>query len=245
MLKEWRCDLHIHSCLSPCGEQEMVPTRILEEAKNKGLNLIGISDHNSIENVLTFKKAGERFGIEVIGGIEIASEEEVHILGFFDNIEQLLKIQEIVYQNLSGLNNSDFFGEQIIIDEKDERIGINEKLLIGATKLKIGEIVDIIHNLEGLAIASHIDRESFSIIGQLGFIPDDLKLDAVEVSQNYKPQTTNYKLQNLPIVSFSDAHNLKDIGKCVTTFFVEDITINELKETLKNGRFIITYPGYS
>lgn len=249
MLKEYRGDLHIHSCLSPCGEKDMTPKNIIESAKNRGLNLIGISDHNSCENVSAVLKMGEKLGIKVLGGVEITTEEEVHILGFFDNISQVLKIQEIIYQNLDGENDKDLFGEQLIVNEDDKVVGENKKLLISATKLKLNSVINLIQSYGGISIASHIDRQTFSIISQLGFIPEDLKLDAVEVSPNYKPQTTapkgHPKLQNLPIVSFSDAHKLEDIGKCVTTFFVDDVTINELKGALNYGRFIITYPGYS
>lgn len=245
MLKEYRGDLHIHSCLSPCGEKDMTPKNIIEMAKNKGLNLIGITDHNSCENVSAVLKVGEKLGIKVLGGVEITTEEEVHILGFFDNISQVLKIQEIIYQNLDGENDKDLFGEQLIVDEDDKVVGENKKLLISATKLKLEQVLNLVQEFGGISIASHIDRQTFSIISQLGFIPEDLKLDAVEVSPNYKPQITNYKLQNLPIVSFSDAHKLEDIGKCVTTFFVDDVTINKLKGELNYGRFIITYPGYN
>lgn len=245
MLKKFIGDLHIHTCLSPCGENEMTPKRITEVAKKKGLDFIGISDHNSTENVLAVKRCGKELGIKVMGGIEITSIEEVHILGFFDDDSSLMKIQEIVYENLSDEENDEtLFGKQIIIDENDGIKGVNKRLLISATKLKIDKIVDIIHNLDGLAIASHVDRESFSIIGQLGFIPKELKLDAVEVSPLFRSQPRiKYGVevspvsstgQNLPIVSFSDAHRLEEIGTAKTTFFLQEITLEEIKKALLN-----------
>jgi len=240
MLKEFIGDLHIHTCLSPCGDKDMVPTRIVKEAQNLGLNFIGISDHNSVENIFAVKKVGEKFGVKVLGGIEITSEEEVHILAFFDEDWSLVKIQEIVYENLGNEENDEtLFGEQLIIDENDRIIGKNRRFLIGATELKVEEIVDVIHNLDGLAIAAHVDRESFGIIGQLGFIPKELKLDAVEVSK--KIQNSKFKIQNLPVVSFSDAHRIEDIGKSFTTFFLEEVTVNEIKKALLNqdGRGVI------
>ncbi|PIU66097.1 MAG: hypothetical protein COS84_06140 [Armatimonadetes bacterium CG07_land_8_20_14_0_80_40_9] len=252
MLKEFIGDLHIHTCLSPCGDKDMVPTRIVKEAQNLGLNFIGISDHNSVENIFAVKKVGEKFGVKVLGGIEITSEEEVHILAFFDEDWSLVKIQEIVYENLGNEENDEtLFGEQLIIDENDRIIGKNRRFLIGATELKVEEIVDVIHNLDGLAIAAHVDRESFGIIGQLGFIPKELKLDAVEVSPLFRSQPRiKYGVevspvsstgQNLPIVSFSDAHRIEDIGKSFTTFFLEEVTVNEIKKALLNqdGRGVI------
>lgn len=241
MLKKFVGDLHIHTCLSPCGEREMIPEKIIEVAKSKGLNLIGISDHNSCENVAACLKVGERAGIKVLGGIEITTSEEVHILGCFDEILPLLKIQEIIYENLEGENEKEVFGEQLIVDEDNEIIGENNKLLIGATKIGINEVVNLIQNQGGLAIASHIDRPAFSILGQLGFIPENLKLDAVEVSPNYELRIRNYELQNLPIVSFSDAHRLEEIGSAKTTFILKEPTVKELKKALLNqdGRGVI------
>lgn len=232
MLKKFTGDLHIHTCLSPCGESEMIPTKIIEYAKNKGLDFIGISDHNSTENVFAVQKRGEEEKIKVFGGVEITSSEEVHILAFFDDSSSLQKMQEIIYENLDGVNNADVFGEQIIVDKNDEIIGINDKLLIGATRLSIQEIVDKIHQFNGLAIASHIDRPVFSIISQIGFIPDNLKLDAVEISP--KSKLADYKLQiaNLPIVSFSDAHRLEEIGKAKTTFLLNELTLKEIRNAI-------------
>lgn len=232
MFKKFVGDLHIHTCLSPCGEEEMKATKIIEKAKEKGLDFIGISDHNSAENVEGVKKAAKRSGIKVLGGIEITSSEEVHILGFFEDETALLKMQKIVYENLEGENRSELFGEQLIINENDEIIGINNKLLIGATKLTLLEIVDKICQFNGLAIASHIDRPGFSIIGQLGFIPENLRLDAVEISS--KSNIQNFKISNLGVVCFSDAHRLEDIGRNSTTFLVKELTIPEIKKALKN-----------
>jgi hypothetical protein len=181
MLKEYKMDLHIHTCLSPCAQPEMLPAAIVQQAKSRGLDCIGICDHNSAENVLAVRKAGAKQGVQVLRGMEICSSEEVHILGFFDDDESLLKMQEIVYENLPGQNDVEYFGEQLIVDEEDKVIGSTGKLLIGSTGLGVNDIVGLIGDLGGIAIASHVDRDSFSIIGQLGFIPGELTLDGVEV----------------------------------------------------------------
>lgn len=228
-------DLHIHSSLSPCAEMEMLPTRMIEEAKMKGLDAIGICDHNSVENVLSVRKAGEKRGIQVIGGIEVTSSEEVHILGFFDDNDNLFEFQDIVYKNLKGINDEEKFGIQSIVNENDEFISTNKRLLIGATELTTEKIVDAIHCLDGLAIASHIDRPNFSIISQLGFIPEGLKLDALELSPNHEPQITNYENYGLPFVSFSDAHRLDEIGRVFTFFMLKEASIKEIKKALKKG----------
>ena len=229
MLKEYKMDLHIHTCLSPCAELEMLPTRIVQQAADRGLDCIGICDHNSAENALAVRKAGLKHGLPVLVGMEICSSEEVHVLGFFEDDRSLLKMQEIVYANLSGENKEEYFGEQVIVDENDDIVGLSKKMLIGSTNLSVKEVVEHIEDLGGVAVASHIDRESFSIIGQLGFIPDELPLDAIEVSWRCTPaQITAYKEYGLPIVQSSDAHILDDIGKVRTTFLLESPSFCEV-----------------
>ncbi len=244
MLEEFKGDLHIHTCLSPCGDFSMLPTQIIMKAKERNLDMIGICDHNSTENVIAVKKAGEMEGVTVIGGIEITSQEEVHILALFDNDADLVSIQNTVYEHLPGENDEDAFGEQLIVDEKDRILGINKKLLIGATTLIVEQIVEIVHKLGGTAIASHVDREAFSIIGQLGFIPEGLDIDGLEVSPLNSVKDVRARLpqvSNFPIVSFSDAHYLEDIGKRATSFLIEEPCIEELGKAFRDveGRKIL------
>jgi len=230
MKMQFKVDLHIHTCLSPCADLTMFPTAIIEQAKRQNLDGIGICDHNSAENVSAVKKAGEREGVQVLGGIEITSREEVHIMGFFDDNTHLQEMQKIVYENLSGENDENAFGEQIVADEYDRVIGLNNRLLIGATGLAVDKIVELIHSSGGLAIASHIDRESFGIIGQLGFIPERLSLDALELSPHCKSsRTAHYRSYGFPLVTFSDAHFLSDIGKTSTTFFLNAPSFSEVR----------------
>ena len=238
MLKEFKADLHIHTCLSPCADGEMSPHRVIKQAKINSLDIVGICDHNSAENVVATRKIGKREKIKVFGGIEATSQEEVHILALFDHEEGVFDFQATIYEKLSGSNDEEFFGKQLIMNENDEIIGSNSRLLIGATSLSLGEITQTICSLGGLAIASHIDRESFSIISQLGFIPEGLPLDALELSPNC---TRNYKHCGFPLVTFSDAHFLEDIGKSSTIFLMEEPNIEEIKKALsgEDGRRVI------
>ncbi len=235
-MKMYRADLHIHTCLSPCADLEMSPRNIVKAAKQNGIEIAGICDHNSCENVPGVTRSAEKEGLHVIGGMEITSAEEVHILALFDHEEQLLSMQKIVYDHLPGLNDERRFGEQVVVNEDDEVLDFNQRLLIGATELSIDDIVNRIHALNGLAIASHIDREGFSIIGQLGFIPQGLPLDAVEVST--KAKMVDFQDLSFPLITSSDAHKLDDIGRSFTHFFMEDVTLDEMKKSLlgKDGR---------
>ncbi len=248
MLREFKADLHIHTSLSPCADEEMFPGRIIKQAKMNDLDIIGICDHNSAENVIATQKIGEKEDIAVIGGIEATSQEEVHTLALFDNIDELFKFQEIIYEKLPGFNDEEVFGRQLIINKNDEVTGSNSRLLIGATSLPLQEIVQAICSLGGLSIASHIDRENFSIIAQLGFIPEGLLLDALELSPNYKNQVGSFsgiKLNpesyGLPLVTFSDAHFLNDIGKSFTIFLMKEASIGEIKKALsgEDGRKVL------
>ena len=235
ILKEFKVDLHIHTCLSPCADLTMLPAKIISQAKMQNLDIIGICDHNSVENVIALKKAGEKEGVKVLGGIEITSREEVHIMGFFDEDVDLEKIQNIIYENLPGENDEEAFGEQLIVDENDNIIGLNNKLLIGACNLTVDKIVELIHDFCGIAIASHIDRESYSIIGQLGFIPENIQFDAVELSSNCESQKIEeFKNYGFPAITSSDAHFISDIGKSITTFYMITSSFSEIKMALHN-----------
>lgn len=237
MSKQFRSDLHIHTCLSPCGDIDMSPLSVVTHAVEKKLDIIAVTDHNSAENTVAAIKSAELSGIKVMAGMEITSLEEAHILALFDDPEGIVKMQDIVYRNLAEETNDDrLFGEQIVVNEKDEVLGFNKRLLIGSTQLTALSIVNEIHNCGGLAVASHIDRDAFSIISQLGFIPGDLSFDALEISsslsrENAREQFSDYT--SFPWISSSDAHTPDDIGKRVTIFHMQEATVQEMRMALK------------
>ena len=236
MLRKFKADLHIHTCLSPCGDLEMSPQGIVKEAVNKGIDLIAICDHNSSENSGAVIQASEGKELTVLPGIEVTSKEEVHICALFEYVNDALKMQSLIYDNLEGENDEQAFGMQVVANAEDEVLGFNKKLLIGATSLSVEMVVDSIHSFNGLAIAAHIDREGFGIIGQLGFIPPDLRLDALEISPRMKMEEARMRFseyQRFPFLCSSDAHYLDDVGKCTTTFLLEEATFEEIRMALK------------
>ena len=236
MVTEYNIDLHIHTCLSPCADLLMVPSAIIDEAKKRGLDCIGICDHNSAENVRAVRIAGEREGVFVLGGMEITTREEVHILGVFNGDDALHAVQELVHVNLDGENDEATFGEQLIVDEDDRILGSSGMLLIGATNLSVEETVRTVLDYGGLAIASHVDREQYSIIGQLGFIPEHLPLHALELSPRVDVDGKKaFRELGYPLVTFSDAHYLTDIGKTSTVVSAEALTFSALKEAICTG----------
>ncbi len=242
-LRRFKADLHVHTCLSPCSGLDMSPREVVSVAIRKGIDLIGVCDHNSAENVIAVKKAGLRNGLVVLGGMEVTSSEEAHLLVFFDDDDELLDFQEFIYQHLAGKNDGHSFGLQVIADDEDGVTGFCERLLIGATSLSAEAIVAKARAAKGdsLVIAAHVDREAFSIIGQLGFIPDTLVLDAVEVSANSNIAEARKRFPDCskyPVVTSSDAHCPGDMGRRCTSFLLEAGTVAEIKKALagKDGR---------
>lgn len=234
---EFIADLHIHTCLSPCADLSMTPRDIVEKAASLGINIIAVCDHNSAENVSVTRDLGREKGIYVVAGIEINSSEEVHLLGLFRDLDDAFKMQSVIYDNLQpGENDEDAFGMQVVVNEVNEVLGFNKRLLIGATSMSVNSVVDLIHGFNGLAVASHIDRDGYGIIARLGFIPPDLQLDALEISSRTKPDEARTKFRSyryLPWISSSDAHCLDDIGRRTTSLFMNHSTFEELRLALR------------
>jgi len=246
-VRRFKADLHIHSCLSPCGDLDMSPRGIVEASLQKGLDLIALCDHNTAENVGAVIRAGKERGLWVLPGMEVNSYEEVHSLALFDREAQVLEMQTFVYNHLQGTNRPELFGEQVVANEFDEVEGFNDRLLIGATGIRLVDIINKVHRLGGLCIASHVDRPSYSVVSQLGFISPGLEFDALEVS----PRTDLEKARkdipgaaDYPLVTFSDAHFLKDIGGVCTEFLLDHPGIEEIRMALKQeqGRGIVEGP---
>ncbi len=224
----------------------MSPLRVVQESLKKGLDLIGICDHNSAENVLAAKKAGRARGLTVLGGMEVASSEEAHILVFFDHDEDLLRFQQFIYGHLSGRNDENAFGQQVVADEDDGVTGFCDRLLIGATSLPAESIVEAARSARGgsLVVAAHVDRESFSIIGQLGFVPPGLAVDALEISGATSFDEARKRFpdcRRYPLITASDAHAPGDIGKKSVYFHIEDGCVSEIKKALagEDGRKVV------
>jgi PHP family Zn ribbon phosphoesterase len=239
MLKPFHADLHMHTCLSPCAELDMTPREIVKVSIERGLNIIAVTDHNSAENAGAAIRAAEGTGLNVLAGMEITSSEEVHILALFEFPDHAGLMQDIVYENLpSGENDERLYGHQVIANEHNEVIGFNNRLLISATNLTARRILELIASFGGISIASHVDREAFSVLSQLGFIPEDLRFDAVELSPRMSRESaeaTFGALKDFPWVSFSDAHYVKDIGNRITTFNMKEPTFQEIRQAFAHA----------
>ncbi len=222
----------------------MTPKAIVRTALEKGLDMIAICDHNSARNAAATRRAAVDANLAVIPGIEITSSEEVHVLGLFESEIESDAVQEDIYAHLFGENKEEVFGYQVVVDEFDDVEDLDQRLLIGATTLTTEKVANLIHRFHGLSIASHVDRQGFGLFNQLGFIPENLKLDALEVSKfsNFEkvraefPQTRRY-----PLITSSDAHYLKDIGSALILAKMAEPSFAELKKALagQEGRAIL------
>jgi len=235
-LKPFKVDLHIHTCLSPCGDLKMSPRAIVLEAIRKGLDLIAICDHNSCENAAATIKASAQTPLKVLPGIEITTQEEVHICGLFDSIDAANDIQYLVYDHLTGENDETVFGMQVKVDADDYVVAFEKRLLIGAATLSVEYVVDAIHKSGGIAIAAHIDREGFGILGQLGFVPPALELDALEISSRMclaEARLNFSEYAHYPFLQSSDAHFIENIGRAFTNLNLYEANFDELRLALK------------
>lgn len=214
-------DFHIHSDLSPCADKDMTPNNIVNMAYVKGLNMIAVTDHNSIENYRAVEKVAKDLNIMVIPGMEINTREEVHILSYFRDYENAKIVSDLIYESLPDIyNKKNIFGEQNIYSENDEIIGSLDKLLINASKYTLKEIYEIVNKHKGILIPAHINKKSNGILGVLGFFPYDVEFKFIELSNNIELNERNKKLvSKYKRLINSDAHMLEAISEPVN--FIE------------------------
>ncbi|MEG1560059.1 MAG: histidinol-phosphatase [Clostridia bacterium] len=208
-MSRFASDLHIHSCLSPCGDELMTPNNIVNMAKLKGLDMIAVSDHNSALNLPPIKAIADSLDILLIPAIEAESVEEVHVLCYMPSVAVALELSAALNEALPNVKNKPkFFGEQNILDENDEFIGTFDKLLIQSTMLSIDKLCTLVRNLGGVTVPAHINRTSNSILINMGFIPSSLNFSTVEI---YNGLPISIDVSMYHTLFSSDAHNLDSI----------------------------------
>ncbi len=204
-------DLHIHTCLSPCGDEDMTPNNIVNMAVIKGLDVIAITDHNSAGNVKACMDAAMGTELTVIPGMEVTTSEEIHAVVLFDNLESLRTLEKLIYDSVPDVKNKpEIFGRQIYMDSEDNEVGEEEKLLITACGFDIFSLYEKVTELGGVIFPAHIDKSSFSILSNLGAIPRELNFRAVEIKNACK--CSEYAL-DYKVIHSSDAHYLWDISE--------------------------------
>lgn len=225
-------DLHIHSALSPCAENSMTPVTVVGTAKILGLDFVAISDHNSILNVEVAMRAGEEFGVKVVPAIEVQSNEDVHILCLFKTFEDLKAFtDEIPFSDRK--NREDIFGEQLIMDEDDNVVGREEKMLLDSAKISADVIPDIVEKHGGVAIPAHIDRDGNGMLAILGSIPK--RYSTVELSSKCDRADLESWAESRLVVIDSDAHVLDDISTR-GVIDLDEYSVSALVDRLKQGK---------
>lgn len=246
-MNSYLAELHIHTVVSPCAGIEMIPPLIVQEALSRRINLIAITDHNTTANVSAVQKAARGAELTVLPGMELQTREEVHLLCLFDTLEQSAAWQKLVQAQLPPLeNNIEFFGEQFVVDETGDFVRRETQLLLTSANLSLQEAVTGVTQLGGLAIPAHVNRQAFSLIANLGFVPPDLPIEALEISRHLTPTEARHKfpqLRHYPLIQNGDVHYLGDfLG--VNRFQLAAPTIRELKLALQNqeGRSLTIDP---
>lgn len=222
-------DLHIHSCLSPCGDSDMTPGNIVGMAAVKGLDVIAVTDHNACRNCEAAMKLGEQYGVLVVPGMELTTQEEVHVVCLFPHLSAALEFEQYVYEKLQKIiNKPDVFGFQYIMNEEDEVVGEEPNLLINATDIRFEEVYELVERYGGVMIPAHVDKNANSLMANLGFIPPDSRFVCAEVKNLEKlPELLKEHpyLTGCKIISDSDAHYLEHIAEPIHTLDVETKTI--------------------
>ena len=242
----YRADLHIHSVLSPCGDLEMSPGNIVEEAARKGLDIIAVTDHNHTGHARLTRELGARRGIWVVYGAEVCTREEVHCLTFFDTSEQLDAFQVLLEEGLPVMpNDAAKLGYQVIVDEDEQILEEISHTLYPGIKWEIGETSRIVHELGGLFLPAHVDRPMNGLYTQLGVWPEGLDVDGVEISRKCTREDAvkeHPELESYTVIRNSDAHFLADIGRCYSRFLMERMDFSEFSLAIKGeqGRRVLT-----
>ncbi len=233
----YKADLHIHTVLSPCGSLNMSPLNIVRSALDKGLDIIGITDHNSTLQCKSVLEVAKDKPITVYCGVEITTKEEVHCLAFFDGLQTLGLFQEYLDIHLPNIpNNPDKFGYQVVVDKEENIIYEEQRWLVSGLNQNINQIADKVHELNGLFIPAHINKPKNSLISQLGFIPFDLDADAYEISRHINRETMikqHPQLLKKTILQDSDAHFINDVGSIFNTIEMHSTDFNSFRKALK------------
>lgn len=243
MLKTFVAELHLHTVVSPCAAVEMIPPLIVQEAVEQGINILAITDHNTTANVEAVQKAATGTDLTVLPGMELQTIEEVHVLCLFDTLDQMTEWQAFIDTRMPSLeNNIEYFGEQFVVDETGEFIRREEQLLLTSAEISLSEAVTEVNRLEGLAIPAHVNRSSFSLIANLGFVPFDIPFEALEISRHITPDEACVKfpqLRQYPLIQNGDVHYLYEfLGS--THFQLVAPTIAEMRLALlkEKGRSV-------
>jgi PHP family Zn ribbon phosphoesterase len=236
-MREFKADLHIHTVLSACANLEMSPSNIVRAAKEKNIDLISITDHNSTLHCKLVKELAKERGLSVLLGVEVTTREEVHCLAYFEDLKTLEHFQSYLDSHLPFMAyQPENFGYQALVDKDEKITAMIEGYLNVALNQSIDQVEQEVHRLGGLFVPAHVERPMFGLFNQLGFVPDGLKCDAMGIMRHSSESEIREKFKvtkEIPLLKSSDAHSLSSIGSGFTWFDVNDLSFSEIKRALK------------
>lgn len=206
-------DLHLHSCLSPCGGEDNTPAALAGMCALAGINVVALTDHNTCGSCAPFCRAAEYYGVLALPGMELTCAEEAHVVCLFPDLAAAEAFGALVREKLPPIQNRPaVFGPQIYMDEEDRVLGEETTFLAGAASIGIYEAAELVRSFGGAAYPAHIDRDSFSLLANLGLWDPAMGFPLAEVSRNCPPGLFERPdLRGVPHFDGSDAHYLDQI----------------------------------
>ncbi|MBQ8550670.1 MAG: PHP domain-containing protein [Clostridia bacterium] len=224
-MNKYYYDLHVHSCLSPCADDDNTPYNLAGMAALTGTNIMALTDHNTCKNCPAFFSAAKSYGVIPVAGMELTTAEEIHVVCLFEELESALAFSdEVDGRRIKIENRVDIFGRQLILGEEDAVLGEEPHLLSNATTISLEEVPAMVERYGGVCYPAHIDRDSNGIIAVLGTLPETPVFSAVEIRDPEKVEelTERFSLQEKTVVISSDAHYLQDVRDKQNYFLLED-----------------------
>lgn len=248
-MRRYRYDLHTHSCLSPCGDNDMTPNNLVNMAALLGCEILAVTDHNTCRNAPAAVRVGEAAGVLVIPGMELCTAEEAHVVCLFETVEAALAFDEYVAAHTMHIpNRPEIFGEQLILNERDEEIGRIDRLLITATEISVNDVQALAASYGGVTFPAHVDKDAYSVTAALGAIPPEAGFRAAELSGGADRAAVLRlypELQDMILLRDSDAHYLHLMQENMAQVELPARTAGVLLDVLRGcgpGRFLDVDP---
>lgn len=233
------CDLHIHSCLSPCGDDDMTPNNLANMAALSGCEIIAITDHNTSKNARAVMEAGEKAGLLVIPGMELCTSEEAHVVCLFETLDGAMRFDSYIYDTMPHVpNKAEIFGEQRLMSAEDELLGLEENLLLVSSFVSVNEAAALAAEYGGVAFPAHVNRDSYSVIASLGSIPAETGFTTAEITRDCDLdllKRQNPELNGMLIVRNSDSHYLETLTGEPGQLQLPEKTAHAVIEVLRRG----------
>lgn len=237
-MPQFSYDFHIHSCLSPCGDEDMTPNNIVHMAKLLGLDIIALTDHNSCKNCRAAVRVGKEAGLMVIPGMELCTSEEAHVVCLFESVEAAEAFSDYIYANMPHIpNRPQLFGRQKVLDEQDMVLGEEPVLLVNASFLSVMELPRLVKSYSGACFPAHVDKTAYSVISSLGAIPPECGFRTVELAKAEGCQTflQAHGLESCQVMINSDAHYLEQIAEPVHWMELSSASVGEVILSVQKG----------